>query len=156
TPAGSRASSRHASIAPRITSARGPSAWGAPRTRTAVQRHVDGIPKGSHHVRVPHTALSGGSSFWPGGSLHLVVRRHSSRLETLCAPGRGHLGPVAKPELELSRVCHLPRANAQGRPPARIVARGAVAVAPSGYYSIDLILRPRPPRCRLLAGIRQV
>src|SRR5260221_57422 len=34
TPAGSRASSRHASIAPRTTSARGPRAWDAPRTRT--------------------------------------------------------------------------------------------------------------------------
>jgi hypothetical protein len=34
TPAGSRASSRYASIAPRTTSARGPLAWGAPRTRT--------------------------------------------------------------------------------------------------------------------------
>jgi hypothetical protein len=34
TPAGSRASSRHASIAPRTTSAHGPLAWGAPRTRT--------------------------------------------------------------------------------------------------------------------------
>src|SRR5438132_14250724 len=34
TPAGSRASGRHASIAPRTTSARGPRAWDAPRTRT--------------------------------------------------------------------------------------------------------------------------
>src|SRR5262249_5622843 len=34
TPAGSRASSRYASIAPRTTSARGPLAWAAPRIRT--------------------------------------------------------------------------------------------------------------------------
>src|SRR4029453_11758055 len=34
TPAGSRASSRQASIAPRTTSAHGPLAWAAPRTRT--------------------------------------------------------------------------------------------------------------------------
>jgi glyoxylase-like metal-dependent hydrolase (beta-lactamase superfamily II) len=34
TPAGSRALSRHASIAPRTTSARGPLAWVVPRTRT--------------------------------------------------------------------------------------------------------------------------
>lgn len=34
TPVGSRASSRHASIARRTTSAHGPLAWGAPRTRT--------------------------------------------------------------------------------------------------------------------------
>src|SRR6266550_8165540 len=34
TPAGSRASSRDASIAPRTTSAHGPLTWAAPRTRT--------------------------------------------------------------------------------------------------------------------------
>src|SRR5439155_13786202 len=34
TPAGSRALSRHASIAPRTTSAHGPLAWAVPRTRT--------------------------------------------------------------------------------------------------------------------------
>src|SRR5437763_13864989 len=34
TPAGSRASSRYASTTPRTTSARGPLAWAAPRTRT--------------------------------------------------------------------------------------------------------------------------
>src|SRR5262245_36839615 len=42
TPAGRRASSRRTSIAPRTTSARGPPAWGAPRTRT--RRSIPALP----------------------------------------------------------------------------------------------------------------
>jgi len=40
TPAGSRASSRHAAIAPRTTSAHGPLAWAAPRTRIIDQSQL--------------------------------------------------------------------------------------------------------------------
>src|SRR5439155_1299552 len=57
TPAGSRTSSRYASIAPRTTSARYLPADAAPQHRTMIaapiQCDVDGIPKGSHYVRVP-------------------------------------------------------------------------------------------------------
>src|ERR1039457_922182 len=51
TPAGSRASSRHASIAPRTTSARGPLAWAAPRTRT--HRSIPAPPTPAGASRLP-------------------------------------------------------------------------------------------------------
>src|SRR6266446_2718068 len=51
TPAGSRASSRHASIVPRTTSARGPLAWGAPRTRT--HRSIPAPPTPAGASRLP-------------------------------------------------------------------------------------------------------
>src|SRR6267154_6625133 len=53
TPAGSRASSRHASIAPRTTSARGPPGWGAPRTRT--HRSIPAPPTPAGASRLPRT-----------------------------------------------------------------------------------------------------
>src|SRR5437867_9236099 len=53
TPAGSRASSRHASIAPRTTSARGPLAWAAPRTRT--HRSIPAPPTPAGASRLPRT-----------------------------------------------------------------------------------------------------
>src|ERR1041385_6801815 len=53
TPAGLRASSREASIAPRITSARGPPAWRAPRTRN--HRSVPAPPMPAGASRLPRT-----------------------------------------------------------------------------------------------------
>src|SRR5256884_5788865 len=53
TPAGSRASSRHASIAPRTTSARGPLAWAAPRART--HRSIPAPPTPAGASRLPRT-----------------------------------------------------------------------------------------------------
>src|SRR2546429_4506316 len=53
TPAGSRASSRHASIAPRTTPARGPLAWAAPRTRTHPSIPAPPTPAGAS--RLPRT-----------------------------------------------------------------------------------------------------
>src|SRR6267143_4410446 len=50
TPAGSRASSRHASIVPRTTSARGPLAWAAPRTRTHRSIPAPPTPAGASDV----------------------------------------------------------------------------------------------------------
>ncbi|TMD35795.1 MAG: hypothetical protein E6I89_13535 [Chloroflexi bacterium] len=47
---GSRASSRHASIAPRTTSARGPRAWDAPRTRTHRSIPAPSMPVGASHL----------------------------------------------------------------------------------------------------------
>src|SRR5215213_5498767 len=47
TPAGSRASNRHASIAPRTTSAHGPLAWAAPRTRTHRSIPAPPTPEGA-------------------------------------------------------------------------------------------------------------
>src|SRR6266566_9011060 len=55
TPAGSRASNRHASIAPRTTSARGPRAWDAPRTRT--HRSIPAPPAPAEASRRPRTVL---------------------------------------------------------------------------------------------------
>src|SRR5262249_13798913 len=52
-PAGSRASSRHASIAPRTTSAHGPLAWGARRTRT--HRSIPAPPTPAGASRLPRT-----------------------------------------------------------------------------------------------------
>src|SRR5258707_11671351 len=52
-PAGSRASSRHASIAPRTTSAHGPLAWAAPRTRT--HRSIPAPPTQAGASRLPRT-----------------------------------------------------------------------------------------------------
>src|SRR6266404_4820975 len=51
TPAGSRASSRYASTAPRTTSARGPPAWAAPRTRT--HRSIPAPPTPAGASRLP-------------------------------------------------------------------------------------------------------
>src|SRR5207244_2214872 len=51
TPAGSRASSRHASIAPRTTSARDPLAWAVPRTRT--HRSIPAPPTPAGASRLP-------------------------------------------------------------------------------------------------------
>src|SRR5438067_13005663 len=51
TPAGLRASSRHASIAPRTTSARGPLAWAAPRTRP--HRSIPAPPTPAGASRLP-------------------------------------------------------------------------------------------------------
>jgi hypothetical protein len=51
TPAGPRASSRHASRVPRTTSARGPLAWGAPRTRT--HRSIPAPPTPAGALRRP-------------------------------------------------------------------------------------------------------
>src|SRR5215471_4535456 len=51
TPAGSRASSRHASIARRTTSARGPLAWAAPRTRTHRSIPAPPMPSELHASR---------------------------------------------------------------------------------------------------------
>src|SRR5262245_7635260 len=53
TPAGSRASSRHTSIAPRTTSAHGPLAWDAPRTRT--HRSIPAPPTPAGASRLPRT-----------------------------------------------------------------------------------------------------
>src|SRR2546428_8635570 len=53
TPAGLRASSRHASIAPRTTSAHGPLAWAAPRTRT--HRSIPAPPPPAGASRLPRT-----------------------------------------------------------------------------------------------------
>src|SRR5437867_13080563 len=53
TPAGSRASSRHTSIAPRTTSAHGPLAWAAPRTRT--HRSIPAPPTPAGASRLPLT-----------------------------------------------------------------------------------------------------
>src|ERR687887_321532 len=53
TPAGSRASSRYASIAPRTTSAHGPLAWAAPRTRT--HRSIPAPPTPVGASRLPLT-----------------------------------------------------------------------------------------------------
>src|ERR1043166_4121683 len=52
-PAGSRASSRYASITPRTTSAHGPPAWGAPRTRT--HRSIPAPPTPAGASRLPRT-----------------------------------------------------------------------------------------------------
>src|SRR5438093_8279955 len=51
TPAGSRASTRHASLAPRTMSAHGPLAWAAPRTRT--HRSVPAPPTPAGASRLP-------------------------------------------------------------------------------------------------------
>src|SRR5687768_11750327 len=51
TPAGSRASSRYASIAPRTTSAHGPLAWGAPRARTHRSIPAPPTPAGASCLR---------------------------------------------------------------------------------------------------------
>src|SRR5207247_9668360 len=56
TPADLRDSSRHASIAPRTTSARGPLAWAAPRTRT--HRSIPAPPTPAGPSRLPSTAPS--------------------------------------------------------------------------------------------------
>src|ERR1700739_2857999 len=53
TPAGSRALSRPASIAPRTTSARGRLAWAAPRTRTHRSIPAPSTPAGAS--RLPRT-----------------------------------------------------------------------------------------------------
>src|SRR5438067_10934798 len=53
TPAGSRASGRDASIAPRTKSARGPLAWAAPRTRT--HRSIPAPPTPAGASRLPRT-----------------------------------------------------------------------------------------------------
>jgi hypothetical protein len=53
TPADSRASSRHALIAPRTTSARGPPAWAAPRTRT--HRSIPAPSTPARASRLPRT-----------------------------------------------------------------------------------------------------
>src|SRR5512134_1722214 len=53
TPPGSRASSRYASIAPRTTSAHGPLAWAAPRTRT--HRSILVLPTPAGASRLPLT-----------------------------------------------------------------------------------------------------
>src|SRR5262249_51314015 len=50
TPAGSRASSRHTLIAPRTTSAHGPLAWAAPRTRTHRSIPVPPTPAGASRL----------------------------------------------------------------------------------------------------------
>src|SRR5262245_14140272 len=55
TPAGSRASSRYASTAPRTTSARGPLAWAAQRTRT--HRSIPAPPTPSAASRQSLTRL---------------------------------------------------------------------------------------------------
>src|SRR5215207_4607665 len=55
TPAGSRASSRHASIPPRTTSAHGPLAWDARRTRTHRSIPAPPTPAGASHL--PRTVL---------------------------------------------------------------------------------------------------
>src|SRR5690242_14244111 len=51
TPAGSRASSRCTSIAPRTTSGHGPRAWGAPRTRTHRSIPAPPTPAGASRLR---------------------------------------------------------------------------------------------------------
>src|SRR6195256_5528865 len=55
TPARSRASGRHASIAQRTTSARGPPAWAAPRTRT--HRSIPALPTPAGASRLPRAVL---------------------------------------------------------------------------------------------------
>src|SRR5262249_35293867 len=57
TPAGPRASSRHASIAPRTTSAHGPRAWAARRTRTHPSIPAPPAPAGAS--RLPRTVSLG-------------------------------------------------------------------------------------------------
>src|SRR5829696_7648847 len=51
TPAGSQASSRYASIAPRTTSAHGPPAWAAPRTRTHRSIPAPPTPAGASRLQ---------------------------------------------------------------------------------------------------------
>jgi hypothetical protein len=60
TPAGSRASSRYASIAPRTTSARGPQVWAAPRTRTHRSIPASPTPAGASRLprAVPYPTLA--------------------------------------------------------------------------------------------------
>src|SRR6476659_9294672 len=65
TPTGSRALGRHASIAPRTTSARGPLAWAAPRTRTHRSIPAPPTPAGASRLheqsltRLPLELLNG-------------------------------------------------------------------------------------------------
>jgi len=68
TPAGSRASSRHASIVRRTTSARGPRAWAAPRTTASTTKKgtgVGGQPPPSFHALVASPKGQGGSAEVP-------------------------------------------------------------------------------------------
>src|SRR3982074_2219349 len=98
TPAGLRASSRHVSIAPRTTSAHGPLAWAAPRTRT--HRSIPAPPKPAGASRLPRTPLETVHPFGNGPDKRpgcwafevRIVRAHVD--ETLVADGTlNHINP---------------------------------------------------------------
>src|SRR5438132_8059205 len=118
TPAGLRASSRHALIAPRTTSARGPLAWAAPRTRThrsiparPTQRELhacheqtltrlplellNGLPQiSAHELRVPIDPVQGA--------------RHDVLLCRVDRPGEGFhpIRPRSRPRRRPPRCLH--------------------------------------------------
>ena len=118
TPAGSRASSRHASIAPRTTSARGPLAWGAPRTRTHRSIPAPPTPAGayaSHEqslTRLPLELLNGRPEI-PVHELRVPIdpvqgARHDVLLCRVDRPGEGFhpIRPRSCPRRRPPRCLH--------------------------------------------------
>src|SRR5438874_6092110 len=99
TPAGLRASSRHASIAPRTTSARGPLAWAAPRTH--IHRSIPAPPTPAGASRLPRTVpypipaeLLNGPPHIPAHELRVPIdpvqgARHDVLLCPVDCPGEG-------------------------------------------------------------------
>src|SRR5688572_30309549 len=118
TPAGSRASSRRASIAPRTTSAHGPLAWAAPRTRT--HRSIPAPPTqeelhASHEpslTRLPLQLLNGLSQN-PAHELRVPIdpvqgARHDVLLCRVDRPGEGFhpIRPRSRPRRRPKRCLH--------------------------------------------------
>src|SRR5712692_10246557 len=118
TPAGSRASSRHASIAPRTTSAHGPLAWAAPRTRT--RRSIPAPPTPAGASRLPRTVLTrlplellNGLPQIPAHELRAPIdpvqgARHDVLLCRVDRPGEGlhPIRPRARPRQRPPRCLH--------------------------------------------------
>src|SRR5712692_8866723 len=117
TPAGSRASSRYASIAPRTTSARGPPAWAAPRTRThrSQLRQRQRELHASHEqslTRLPLQLLNGLPQI-PAYELRVPIdpvqgARHDVLLCRVDRPGEGFhpIRPRSRPRRRPPRCLH--------------------------------------------------
>jgi len=118
TPAGSRASSRHASIALRTTSARGPRAWAAPRIRT--HRSIPALPTPAGASRLPRAVpcptlaeLLNGLLQIPAHELRVPIdpvqgARHDVLLCRVDRPGEGFhpIRPRSRPHRRPKRRLH--------------------------------------------------